>query len=965
MHTKFISIKGAREHNLKNINVDIPKNNLVVITGLSGSGKSSLAFDTIYVEGQRKYMESLSSYVRQFLHMYAKPDLDSITGVSPTIAINQKSIVKNVRSTVATITEIYDYLRVLFARIGTPYSPSTGKVIRKYSPHQIANEILKLPEGAKFYIMAEASNTPLDNLIKKGYSRFKINGKIYDTSDDDINSIVTSKATFNGQNGRKGASYYVIIDRLVNRSSKEQPKRDLINNKDNDSNANNANKDNSDFTARLITSIEKALSLGGGQLFIEVLSSDKNDEKILTFSETLKCLESDFTFGEINPKIFSFNTAAGWCPVCKGVGTETVLNIDLFLGKFKNNTFEEAISNFLRSHDISEYSVLYLVKNIAQTHKIALNKPWESFRKAEKNFLLEGDSKNPGLVKILIELLYAEQHYELARDLFFEEKCKACQGYRLKPEIFFIRINEKHIGQITELSIEKALKWFQDLYNNALSAQELAIAELLLKEIISRLSFLQDVGLEYLSLDRNSGTLSGGESQRIRLASQIGSGLTGIIYVLDEPSIGLHQCDNERLIEKLKQLRDLDNTVIVVEHDEDTMLSADYLIDVGPGAGIYGGNIIACGTPEEIRQNALNGSSSSLTGLYLAGKKRIELPEGRRKPEHYLTISGMNINNLKNLEVAFPLRCFTCFTGVSGSGKSSIVNITLCEAVRMALGGIKSTNPQLFFKIEGIEHIDKMIVIDQSPIGRAPFSNPMTYTGVFDLIRDWFANLAESKIRGYKVGRFSFNVKGGRCENCRGYGMIKVEMHILADAYVKCEECQGKRYNRETLEIQYKGKNISDILEMSIDELGTFFEKIPNIKHKIRSLLEVGLGYLRCGQPALYLSGGEAQRVKLAKELAKRSTGKTLYTLDEPTTGLHIEDIAKLLKILHKLVELGNTVVTIEHNLHFIKTADYIIDLGPKGGENGGYIVAKGTPEAVVQNPGSVTGNYLKNLIIQ
>ena len=926
---EFIKIEGAREHNLKNVNVKIPKNKLVVITGLSGSGKSSLAFDTIYVEGQRRYMESLSSYVKRFLNLYNKPDLDSVTGISPTIAINQKSVAKNNRSTVATITEIYDYMRVLFARIGVPHSPKTGRPIRRYTVSQIVNEILNFPEQEKIYVMAPIDGD-LKKYIKMGYSRFKIKGNLVEAEEleqEDLcledQSKLDKLNEFDSVSGADFLINTVIVDRIV---AGKELSRD-----------------------RLLSSVESACKLGSGNVYIEVISPSK---KFFKFSEKAVCPETGFSFSNPEPRNFSFNVASSWCKRCCGIGYQESIDIEWHIKQ--DIPAERALEEFFDEYDVPYYFIRSIT-NLAANRDGMLKLPWKDLTKSQKNSILIGKN-GKGIVSILRTII-ADYDHKIPNDLIAKNSCPACNGYRLKNDALLVKIDGMHIGQVARMTVVQCLNWFFAL-EEKLTKQEKSIAKILLKEITSRLTFLKDVGLEYLSLDRESSTLSGGESQRIRLASQIGSGLTGIIYVLDEPSIGLHQCDNDRLIAKLKHLRDLGNTVIVVEHDDDTMISADYIIDVGPYAGQHGGQIVAYGTPKQIISN-----KKSLTGAYLCGEKKIDLPKTRRTAERFLNICGMNMNNLKNLEINLPLGIFTCFTGVSGSGKSTLVTDTLYRALKLSLDHNKTQELPRFSSIKGVEQVDKVIEVDQSPIGRAPFSNPATYTGIFDYVRSWFAELEGSKVRGYKPGRFSFNVKGGRCENCFGYGMIKVEMQIIADTWVICEECRGGRYNKDTLEITYKNKNISDILDMTVDELKEFFENIPTIKSRAEKLQQVGLGYLKVGQPSVYLSGGEAQRIKLAKELSKRATGKTVYILDEPTTGLHMHDVKNLLAILQKLVQLGNTVVAIEHNLHFVKTADYIFDIGPKGGAEGGYIVAQGSPEDIANNKKSVTGNYLNPLL--
>lgn len=928
-----IVIKGARENNLKNIDISIPKCKLVVITGLSGSGKSSLAFDTIYAEGQRRYVESLSTYARQFLQVQDKPDVEYIEGLSPTIAINQKTIGKSPRSTVATITEIYDYLRLLFARIGIPYSPKTGKPITSQSSSQIVNDILKLPIGTAIYILAPIVRgrkgeylKELDGLQKNGYSRIKLNNVVYNI--EEVPKLDKNKKH----------NIEVVVDRLT-------IKEGLGN--------------------RLPSSIETALRLGEGVMQVELV--DVENPQIITFSEKFACPETGFTLAEIEPRLFSFNSPYGACKKCSGLGKIKGFDLDKILPDHNLSLSEGVIaplkSAFTRSNPINKFyheSILELAKQ----YNFSLNTPWKDLKPEIQTILLRGvpselnHTRRPNFPGIIGYLKEIEQKFELFTEKYKSlTSCEACGGNRLCPEALCVKIDEQHIGEISDLSITDAKEWISTL-KDKITSQQIQIATKVLQEITNRLTFLLNIGLSYLKLNRESGTLSGGESQRIRLASQIGSGLTGVIYVLDEPSIGLHQCDNDKLIETLKRLRDLPNSIIVVEHDEDTILSSDYLIDIGPGAGLNGGKVVAEGTPQEIKNNP-----NSITGLYLSNKMRIEVPKVRREGNgKVIVIEGATLNNLKNVDAIFPLGKFICVTGVSGGGKSSLVIQTLYKILAQKLNDSKEI-PGPYKFIEGIEFIDKAIEIDQSPIGRTPLSNPGTYTGVFNYIRDWFTMLPESRARGYQPGRFSFNVKGGRCEPCKGEGVLKIEMHFLPDAYVKCEKCHGKRYNTETLEITYKNKSIFDVLSMNVEEAIDFFANVPLIKEKLLSLHNVGLGYISIGQSSINLSGGEAQRVKLSKELSKRSTGKTLYILDEPTTGLHIHDIKNLLEILHKLVEKGNTVIVIEHNLHVIKTADYIIDIGPEGGINGGKIIALGTPEEVVNNPNSVTGKYLKQYL--
>jgi len=952
-----LSVRGAKVHNLKNVSIDIPKNTLTVITGVSGSGKSSLAFDTIYAEGQRRYVESLSAYARQFLEMHEKPDVESIDGLSPAIAIDQKTTSKNPRSTVSTATEIYDYLRLLYARIGVPYSPATGKPIEKQTASQMVDEILKLPTNTRLYIMAPIvkgqkgeHRKEFLNLQKQGFQRVKVDGNFYEF--DEL-PILDKNLKHDLE---------VVIDRI---------------------------ELNDELGNRLADSIETALKLSDGLLSVEIASIPEGSTNkvgdMLVFSERFACPVSGFTLTEIEPRIFSFNSPYGACPACDGLGLEVFFDPALVIADNKLSIKEGAITPWSKTPQSAKVANNYLrfytqtLESLAAHYKFSLFKPFAELPEDIQDIILYGDDEEISFkfddgfrsqtIKKPFEgvIPYLEQKQTKTESDYVREEltryqskklCSVCEGYRLKRESLCVKINNLHAGEVCRLTIIKAAEWFENL-ETILTPRQLKIAERVLKEIRRRLGFLIDVGLDYLTLNRESGTLSGGESQRIRLASQIGSGLSGVLYVLDEPSIGLHQCDNARLLKTLKNLRDLGNTVIVVEHDEDTMRASDYLIDVGLGAGVHGGNIIACGTPEEVST-----CQESITGQYLSGKKFIPIPTERREPtrERYIEIHGARANNLQNITVKIPLGCFIAITGVSGSGKSSLTIHTLYKAAIKKLNGSRVI-PGIHDKIMGLEYVDKIIEIDQSPIGRTPRSNPATYTGAFTPIRDWFAALQEAKIRGYKPGRFSFNVKGGRCEACEGDGVIKIEMHFLPDVYVKCEECQGKRYNRETLEVKYKDKSIADVLEMTVDEATTFFDKVPLIHEKLLALQEVGLGYMRVGQSATTLSGGEAQRVKLAKELSRRSTGRTLYILDEPTTGLHTDDIQKLLKVLHTLVDAGNTVVVIEHNLDVIKTADEVIDIGPYGGDKGGRLVAQGTPEQIVQVAESVTGKYLKHYL--
>lgn len=951
MMQEYIKVRGAKEHNLKDVNVDIPRNKFVVITGLSGSGKSSLAFDTIYAEGQRRYVESLSSYARQFLHLQNKPDVESISGLSPAIAIDQKTTSKNPRSTVGTITEIYDYLRLLFARVGIPYSPTTGLPIKSQSISEMIDIVKSLPLETKIYIIAPIIRgqkgefrKEIANLVKHGYQRIYLDGEIYDI--DELPKIDKNKKH----------TLEVIVDRLII----------------NDSLGN-----------RLAESMESSLLLGQGITYIEFMSLPegvkeyKANERI-TFSEKYSCPVSGFQIEEIEPRIFSFNSPFGACPSCEGIGKESFFDKHLVVPDESISIKDGAIAPWSKSTSKFVYDTL---ESLAKYYKFSLTKPFNSLSDQIKEILFFGSGEEEidfeyhderkrevirqvfaGIIPSLQEKYRktdaAWMKEELSRYMS-EHDCSICNGYRLKQESLCVKIDDLNIGQVARKTIYEAGNWFETL-EQKLSNKHNQIAGRVIKEIKERLNFLNNVGLEYLSLSRESGTLSGGESQRIRLASQIGCGLSGVLYVLDEPSIGLHQRDNTRLIATLKSLRDIGNTVIVVEHDDETMLESDYIIDVGPGAGIHGGQIVAQGTPEEIKN-----SEHSITGMYLSGKKSIPVPKTVRNGHDgkEIILTGADINNLKDVTLKIKLGAFTAITGVSGSGKSSLVIHTFYKAALKFLEPTAKIYPGEYKSISGLENIDKVIDINQSPIGRTPRSNPATYTGAFTPIRDWFTELPESKIRGYKVGRFSFNVKGGRCEACQGDGLVKFEMHFLPDVYINCDVCNGKRYNRETLEVKYNGKNIADVLDMTVEDAAEFFKKVPSINDKLETLKEVGLGYIKIGQSATTLSGGEAQRVKLAKELSKRSTGKTLYILDEPTTGLHVDDIKKLLKVLHKLVDKGNTVVVIEHNMEVIKTADTVIDVGPEGGDKGGYIVAEGTPHEIVKCKESYTGQYLKNYL--
>jgi excinuclease ABC subunit A len=941
---KYISVQGAREHNLKNINVKIPREKITIITGLSGSGKSSLAFDTIYAEGQRRYVESLSAYARQFLEMMQKPDVDLIEGLSPAIAIEQKTTSKNPRSTVGTVTEVYDYLRLLFARIGIPYSPETGLPITSQTVSQMVDRIKERPIGSRFIILAPIVRgrkgeykKELAELERKGFQRVKIDGLQYDF--DSLPQL----------DKKKKHDIDIVVDRIVLTK---------------------------DIGNRLADSIETALNLSDGLAAIEDHTTKNKDPEREMFSSKFACPVSGFTIDEIEPRLFSFNNPYGACPECDGIGTDLSVDPNLVIPNSGLTINGGAIAPWSLTN--SPY-FRQICNSLANHYDFSLDVPWHKLTKKIQNILLFGSGEDvikfnyddgyrvqsskkifEGVVRNL-ERRYLETESNWMRGNIeryqSEVKCSECNGFRLKKESLAVKIDKLHIGEVCQKSIKLLVLWFKDL-EKKLSKKESQIAYRILKELTERINFLNNVGLEYLTLSRNSGTLSGGESQRIRLASQIGSGLTGVLYVLDEPSIGLHQRDNARLLETLKRLKDLGNTVIVVEHDEEAMMSADHLIDLGPAAGIDGGHVVAFGTPMEVKKN-----KKSLTGQYLSRKQSIAVPKLRRAAldGKYLKIVEASGNNLKNVTTEIPLGTLTCITGVSGSGKSTLTINTLYKAVARELNGSRN-NPSKYKEIVGLKHLDKVIDIDQSPIGRTPRSNPATYTGAFTFIRDWFSSLPESKSRGYKPGRFSFNVKGGRCEACEGDGVIKIEMHFLPDVYVTCDECKGKRYNRETLEIKFKDKNISDILDMTVDEGCHFFDAIPLLKSKLITLKNVGLGYIKIGQQATTLSGGEAQRIKLSKELSKRATGRTLYILDEPTTGLHVHDIKKLLEVLQTLVSSGNTVVVIEHNLDVIKTADWVIDLGPEGGDAGGEIVAEGTPEKVSKVKKSYTGQYLKKL---
>ena len=948
---KKIVVKGAKEHNLKNLSVEIPRDQFVVITGLSGSGKSSLAFDTIYAEGQRRYVESLSSYARQFLDRMKKPNVDLIEGLSPAISIEQKTTSKNPRSIVATVTEIYDYMRVLYARVGVPYSPFTGLPIKSQTISEMVDKILDLPKPSRIFIYSPIVRgrkgeykKEILSLKKRGFAKIKIDDKLFDIDETpDLNKKITHNLD-------------VLIDKFLNKKDEQK---------------------------RMAESLESALSLSDGLVYVEhinegIAKEHQKTEKIV-FSSKFACPESGFTIEEIEPRLFSFNSPYGACSECEGLGVDLYVDPKLVVPDERLSLIDGAIKPWANS------SSLYYAQTLAALAKhydFSLDVDWKKLTKEVQNIILYGSEneeikfsyddgyekyankkKFEGVINNL-ERRYLETDSDWKREEIAqyqnEKECERCSGFRLKEEALCVKINDKNISEVTKFSIKDAHSWFKSL-NKILTDKENQIASHILKEINERLNFLTNVGLDYLNLSRGSGTLSGGESQRIRLASQIGSGLTGVLYVLDEPSIGLHQKDNIKLIEALKRLRDLGNTVIVVEHDEEAMAHSDHIIDIGPGAGIHGGEIVSQGTYEHISKD-----KNSLTGDYLSGRKFISLPKNRRTAVNgkYLQLIGATGNNLKNVSTKIPLGTFTCVTGVSGSGKSTLILHTLYRALNLMINKVITRNmPQPFKGLKGYEYLDKIIDIDQSPIGRTPRSNPATYSGAFTPIRDWFTNLPESKSRGYKPGRFSFNVKGGRCEACEGDGVITYEMHFLPDVYVECDVCKGKRYNRETLEVRHKDKSIADVLSMSVDESVGFFENIPTIRDKLLTLQKVGLGYMKIGQQATTLSGGEAQRIKLAKELSKRSTGRTIYILDEPTTGLHVHDVKKLLEVLQAFVQKGNTVVVIEHNMEVIKTADWIVDMGPEGGDKGGTLLFEGTPEQIVNMKESYTGQYLKKIL--
>ncbi len=937
---KFIKIRGANEHNLKNISLEIPRNELVVLTGLSGSGKSSLAFDTIYAEGQRRYMESLSSYARQFLGQMEKPDVESIEGLSPAISIDQKSTNRNPRSTVGTVTEIYDYFRLLYARIGIPHCPKCGREIKKQSVDQMVDQIMTLPERTKIQLLAPVVKgrkgehvKVLEKARKSGFVRVKIDGHLYDLSEE-IKLEKNNKHLIE-----------IVVDRLVVKPGIEK---------------------------RLTDSIETVLGLSDGLLVVEVI-----DGEIMTFSSSYACPDCGISIEEVEPRSFSFNNPFGACPECSGLGYKMEFDEDLMIPDKSLSIAEGAIQvmGWQSCTDPSSFTYAIL-RALSEAYSFDLNTPYQDLPENVRHMLIHGTDgmevlvhykgqRGEGIYPVAFEGLIknSERRYrETGSDTMKQEyesfmritPCRACHGQRLKATSLAVTICDKNIYDMTNQSVRDLHAFLEQM---TLTKQQILIGDQILKEIKARIRFLMDVGLDYLSLTRATGTLSGGEAQRIRLATQIGSGLVGVAYILDEPSIGLHQRDNDKLLATLCKLRDLGNSVIVVEHDEDTMLAADYIVDIGPGAGEHGGQVVATGTAKELMENP-----NSITGAYLSGRMKIPVPETRRTPTGWMTVKGAQENNLKNIDVKFPLGVLTCVTGVSGSGKSSLVNEILYKSLAKQLNRAR-TIPGKHKCIEGMEQLDKVICIDQSPIGRTPRSNPATYTGVFDMIRDLFAATSDAKAKGYKKGRFSFNVKGGRCEACSGDGILKIEMHFLPDVYVPCEVCQGKRYNRETLEVKYKGKSIYDVLEMTVEEALTFFENVPFVRRKIQALYDVGLSYIKLGQPSTTLSGGEAQRIKLATELSRRSTGRTVYILDEPTTGLHFADVHKLTEILQRLAEGGNTVIVIEHNLDVIKTADYIIDMGPEGGDGGGTMVACGTPEEIAEVPESYTGYYVKKYL--
>ena len=988
---KTIHVRGAREHNLKNVDLEIPRDALVVFTGLSGSGKSSLAFDTIYAEGQRRYVESLSAYARQFLEMMQKPDVDHIDGLSPAISIEQKTTSKNPRSTVGTVTEIYDYLRLLFARVGVPYSPATGLPIESQTVSQMVDRVLALPEGTRLLLLSPVVRgrkgeyrKEIAEWQKKGYQRLKINGTVYDIGDapkldkkykHDIDVVVDRIVVKKDLGTRLADSFEQALKLSDGLAITEFVDRPL-----NSPSPRKRGEGQSEGQQQNEKQAATPNPIKDGEREQRGILQNKNEthERIM-FSQRFACPVSGFTIDEIEPRLFSFNAPAGACPTCDGLGSELRFEPDLVVPDSTLSLEKGAIYPWAKTGVSSPYYEQTL-ESLAKHYKVSMKTPWERLPKHVQLAILYGSgdedivftywdgTRNYSTEKPFEGVIgnITRRFKETDSDWVREElsryqaahPCDACGGYRLKPQALAVKIGGKHIGEVCDLSIKAANEWFAEI-PKTFSKQQSEIATRILKEIRDRLKFLNDVGLQYLTLSRSSGTLSGGESQRIRLASQIGSGLTGVLYVLDEPSIGLHQKDNDRLLGTLKHLRDIGNTVIVVEHDEDAIMTADHIVDIGPGAGIHGGRVIAQGSPSDIMESA-----ESLTGEYLSGVRYVPIPKKRRAPDpkKMLTVTGARSNNLKDVTASIPVGLLTCITGVSGGGKSTLLIDTIFKAVARKLNNAKD-HPGEHDKITGIENFDKIIDIDQSPIGRTPRSNPATYTGAFTPIREWFAGLPEAKTRGYEPGRFSFNVKGGRCEVCQGDGVIKIEMHFLPDVYVTCEECKGKRYNRETLAVTFKEKSIADVLDMTVEEGAEFFKAVPSIRDKLETLARVGLGYIKIGQQATTLSGGEAQRIKLSKELSRRATGRTLYILDEPTTGLHFHDVAKLLEVLHELADAGNTVVVIEHNLEVIKTADWIVDLGPEGGDGGGTIVAAGTPEDVVKVKESYTGQYLKPVL--
>jgi excinuclease ABC subunit A len=989
---KSIHVRGAREHNLKNVDLEIPRDALIVFTGLSGSGKSSLAFDTIYAEGQRRYVESLSAYARQFLEMMQKPDVDHIDGLSPAISIEQKTTSKNPRSTVGTVTEIYDYLRLLFARVGVPYSPATGLPIESQTVQQMVDRVLALPEGTRLYLLAPIVRgrkgeyrKELAELQKKGFQRVKVNGAFYEIAEapkldkkykHDIDVVVDRIVVKKDIATRLADSFETALglaDGIAIAEYADRPLKGGVRPSGSDTMAQRSEPDGGPSPTAA-----QGVRPRGSDTDKEVLRNKNETHERVTFSARFACPVSGFTIDEIEPRLFSFNAPAGACPKCDGLGTELRFEADLIVPDGTLSLKQGAIYPWAKTGSTSPYYEQTL-EALARHFKVPMSTPWDKLPKKVRDAILWGTGEEE------VEFVYEDgvRKYKNAKpfegvignierrfretesDWVKEElsryqmahPCDACGGYRLKPQAQAVKIDALHIGQVTDMAIRAANDWFAELPKK-LSKKQNEIAARILKEIRERLQFLVDVGLDYLTLSRAAGTLSGGESQRIRLASQIGSGLTGVLYVLDEPSIGLHQRDNARLLETLKHLRDIGNTVIVVEHDEDAILTADHVVDIGPGAGIHGGHIVAQGTPDQIMASA-----DSITGQYLTGVREIPMPKQRRqKNGKSLKVIGARENNLKDVTAEIPLGLFTAITGVSGGGKSTLLIDTLYKAVARRLNNARE-HPGAHDRIEGLQHLDKVIDIDQSPIGRTPRSNPATYTGAFTPIREWFAGLPEAKARGYQPGRFSFNVKGGRCEACQGDGVIKIEMHFLPDVYVTCDVCKGKRYNRETLEVKFKDRSVADVLDMTVEEGAEFFKAVPSIRDKLETLARVGLGYIHIGQQATTLSGGEAQRIKLAKELSRRATGRTLYILDEPTTGLHFHDVAKLLEVLHELADAGNTVVVIEHNLEVIKTADWVIDMGPEGGDGGGRIVAEGTPEDVARVKESYTGRYLRDLL--